>query len=63
MRFNMVIAALFGALMSHNYAQAVEPYEYANPSSMTTKALILDVAENRRPTGRCRRIWSHYIFR
>ena len=45
MRFNMVIAALFGALMSHNYAQAVEPYEYANPSSMTTKALILDVAE------------------
>ena len=45
MRFNMVIAALFGALMPHNYAQAVEPYEYANPSSMTTKALILDVAE------------------
>ena len=41
----MVIAALFGALMSHNYAHAVEPYEYANPSSMTTKALILDVAE------------------
>ena len=48
MKFNLLIAALFGvlgALVPHTYAQAVEPYEYANPSSMTTKALILDVAE------------------
>ena len=48
MKSNLLIAALFGvlgALVPHTYAQAVEPYEFANPSSMTTKALILDVAE------------------
>ena len=48
MKSNLLIAALFGvlgALVPHTYAQAVEPYEYANPSSMATKALILDVAE------------------
>jgi photosystem II stability/assembly factor-like uncharacterized protein len=48
MRIKLLIAALFGVLgvvAPLTSAQAVEPYEYANPSAMTTKALILDVAE------------------
>jgi len=48
MKFNLLTAALFGVfgmVAPLTRAQAVEPYEYANPSAMTTKALILDVAE------------------
>ena len=48
MKPNMLMAALIGifsGLTPHVYAQAVEPYEFANPSAMASKALILDVDE------------------
>ena len=48
MKFKLLTAALlaaFGLFVSQSNVQAFEPYEYAKPSSMTTKALILDVAE------------------
>lgn len=48
MKIKLLIAALVagsGMVLPHSYAQAVEPYEYANQSDMTTKALLLDVAE------------------
>ena len=48
MKIKLLIAALVaisGMVLPRSYAQAVEPYEYAKPSDMTTKALILDVAE------------------
>ncbi len=48
MRIKLLIAALVGVsgmVLPHSHAQAVEPYEYAKPSDMATKALILDVAE------------------
>ena len=48
MKIKLLIAALVavsGMVLPRSYAQAVEPYEYAKPSDMATKALILDVAE------------------
>ena len=41
----IVFVCAFSALAPLTHAHAIEPYEYAQPSSLASKALLLDVAE------------------
>ena len=41
----IVFVCALSALAPLTHAHAIEPYEYAQPSSLASKALLLDVAE------------------